>query len=90
MANRARADMVNIEAWADCINSSDIQYLVTSGYIYGYVGHETRTRFGLRPPDSFVDPSGEVIHMKSSFRTIKLTANARGDVSAQHEFLDTD
>lgn len=96
LADRARPDtvgmnrQVNIEAWADFINSPDIQHLVASGDMYGYVGHETRQRFGLRPPDSFVGPSGEVIYIKPSIRTIKLSANARGDVSAQHEFLDTE
>lgn len=96
LADRARPDSVgftrrvNIKAWVDFINSSDVQHVVDSGDMYGYIGHEIRARFGLRPPDSFVDQSGKVVYLEPAFRTIKLYANAKGDVSAQHEFLDTD
>ncbi|WP_199506846.1 MULTISPECIES: hypothetical protein [unclassified Psychrobacter] len=96
LSDRGRPDSVgmarrvNVKAWVDFINSSDVQHVVDSGDMYGYIGHEIRQRFGLRPPDSFVDQSGKVVYLEPAFRTIKLSANARGDVSAQHEFLDTD
>ena len=96
LSNRGRPDSigfkrdVNVKAWVDFINSSDVQHVVESGDMYGYIGHEIRQRFGLRPPDSFVDPSGKVVYIEPAFRTIKLSANEGGDVSAQHEFLDTD
>lgn len=82
---------VSIKSMVDRINASDTQELVASGDMYGYYGHELRGRFGMNPPDVWVNPeTGESIRLEPAIRTIKLSADNDGNVSAQHEFLDTD
>ena len=59
--------------------------------MYGYYGHELRGRFGMNPPDVWVNPdTGESIRLEPAIRTIKLSADNDGNVTHQEEFLDTD
>ena len=82
---------VSVQSMVDNINSSRTQELVNSGDLYGYYGHELRARFGMNPPDVWVNPNtNETIRIEPAIRTIKLSADASGNVSTQHEFLDTD
>lgn len=85
-----RSDM-NIQSMIDRINAPDTQELVASGDLYGYYGHELRARFGMNPPDVWVNPqTGENVRIEPALRTIKLSADNDGNVTTQHEFLDTD
>lgn len=84
-----RSDL-DIQSMVNRINAPDTQELVSSGDMYGYYGHETRARFGMNPPDSFVNDNGEVVIIKPAIRTIKLSANSNGDVTTQHEFMDNE
>lgn len=82
---------VSVQSMVDNINSSRTQELVNSGDMYGYYGHEIRARFGMNPPDVWINPkTNESIRIEPAIRTIKLSANSNGDVTTQHEFLDTD
>ncbi|WP_352309065.1 hypothetical protein [Psychrobacter sp. W2-37-MNA-CIBAN-0211] len=82
---------VSIQSMVERINASDTQELVASGDMYGYYGHELRGRFGMNPPDVWVNPeSGESIRLEPAIRTIKLSADNDGNVTHQEEFLDTD
>lgn len=84
-----RSDM-DIRSAIHHINSPAVQELVSSGDLFGYYGHEIRARFGMNPPDSWVNPNGETIRIEPAIRTVKLSADNEGNVSAQHEFLSTD
>lgn len=84
-----RSDM-DIRSAVNHINSPAVQELVGSGDLFGYYGHEIRARFGMNPPDSWVNPNGETIRIEPAIRTVKLSADNDGNVSAQHEFLGTD
>ncbi|WP_010197073.1 hypothetical protein [Psychrobacter sp. PAMC 21119] len=84
-----RSDM-DIRSAINHINSPGVQELVNSGDLFGYYGHEIRARFGMNPPDSWIGPNGETIRIEPAIRTIKLSADNDGNVSAKHEFLDTD
>ena len=82
---------VSIQSMVDSINSSRTQELVKSGDMYGYYGHEIRARFGMNPPDVWINPNtSESIRIEPAIRTIALSADNSGNVSTQHEFLDTD
>lgn len=82
---------INIQSMVNHINAAATQELVSSGDLFGYYGHELRARFGMRPPDSWVNPqTGESIRIEPALRTIKLSADNDGNVTSQHEFLDTD
>lgn len=85
-----RSDM-DIQSMVNRINAPDTQELVASGDMYGYYGHELRGRFGMNPPDVWVNPkTSETIRIEPALRTIKLSADNDGNVTSQHEFLDTD
>jgi hypothetical protein len=82
---------VDIKSMVDRINASDTQELVNSGDMFGYYGHELRGRFGMNPPDVWLNPNtGESIRIEPAIRTVKLSADNDGNVSHQQEFLDTD
>jgi len=85
-----RSDL-DIASMIERINAPDTQELVKNGDMFGYYGHETRARFGMNPPDVWVNPqTGENIRIEPAFRTIKLSASSDGTVTTQHEFLETD
>ena len=84
-----RSDL-DIQSAINQINSPKVQELVKSNDLYGYYGHEIRARFGMNPPDSWVNNNGETIRIEPAIRTISLSADNDGNVSAQHEFLGTD
>ncbi|MGP5192892.1 hypothetical protein ACTXJO_04540 [Psychrobacter celer] len=85
-----RSDM-NIQSMIERINAPDVQELVASGDLYGYYGHEVRARFGMNPPDVWLNPkTGENIRIEPALRTIELSADSDGNVTSRHEFLDTD
>lgn len=84
-----RSDL-DIRSAISHINSPKVQELVKSNDLYGYYGHEIRARFGMNPPDSWVNNNGETIRIEPAIRTISLSADSDGNVSAQHEFLGTD
>jgi hypothetical protein len=85
-----RSDM-DIRSMINQINSAATQELVQSGDLFGYNGHEIRARFGMNPPDKYVNPAtGSVINIEPAIRTVKLSADSDGNVTTQHEFLDTD
>ena len=85
-----RSDL-DIQSMVNRINAPDTQELVASGDMYGYYGHELRARFGMNPPDVWVNPNtGENVRIEPAIRTIKLSANNQGIVTTQHEFLETD
>lgn len=84
-----RSDM-DIQSAIARINSDDVQELVNSGDLFGYYGHETRARFGMTPPDSWVAPDGKTIRIEPAIRTISLSADNDGNISHEEEFLDTD
>lgn len=81
---------IDIQSMVDRINAPDVQELVSTGDMFGYYGHEIRGRFGMNPPDVWVSPNGESIRIEPAFRTIKFSADNDGNVTTQHEFLDTD
>jgi hypothetical protein len=83
-----RSDM-DIQSAINHINSASVQELVNSGDLFGYYGHETRARFGMSPPDSWVNSAGETVPIVPAIRTIKLSANSNGDVTHKAEFLNT-
>lgn len=81
---------LDIRSMVNQINSPATQELVQSGDLFGYNGHEIRARFGMNPPDKYVNPAtGAVINIEPAIRTIKLSADSDGNVTTQHEFLDT-
>lgn len=80
---------VDMQTIINHINSDETQELVRSGDLLGYYGHETRARFGLFPPDSFINEDGETIRIEPAFSTTMLSCTPDGDVSTQHEFLST-
>ena len=85
-----RSDL-DIRSAVNRINAPDVQELVSSGDLYGYYGHELRARFGMNPPDVWVNPqTGENIRIEPALRTIELSADNDGNVTTRHEFLDTD
>lgn len=85
-----RSDL-DIRSAVNRINAPDVQELVSSGDLYGYYGHELRARFGMNPPDVWVNPqTGENIRIEPALRTIELSADSDGNVTTRHEFLDTD
>lgn len=85
-----RSDL-DIQSTVNRINAPDVQELVKSGDMFGYYGHEVRARFGMNPPDVWVNPqTGESIRIEPALRTIQLSADSDGNVTTQHEFLDTD
>lgn len=85
-----RSDL-DIRSAVNRINALDVQELVSSGDLYGYYGHELRARFGMNPPDVWVNPqTGENIRIEPALRTIELSADNDGNVTTRHEFLDTD
>ncbi len=81
---------VDIRSVINAINSEQVQELVQSGDLMGYYGHEIRQRFGMNPPDTWVNPKGETVIITPAIRTISLNADNNGNVTAKHEFLDTD
>lgn len=81
---------VDIRSWINAINATHTQELVESGDMYGYYGHEIRQRFGVLPPDTFVNEAGETIRIEPAIRTIKLSADNEGNVTTQYEFMPTD
>ena len=85
-----RSDL-DIQSAINRINAPDTQELLKNGDMFGYYGHELRARFGMNPPDVWVNPStGDNIRIEPAIRTIQLSANSDGSVTTQHEFLDTD
>ena len=85
-----RSDL-DIQSMVNRINAPDVQELVKSGDMFGYYGHELRARFGMNPPDVWVNPqTGENIRIEPALRTIELSADSDGNVTTRHEFLDTD
>lgn len=82
---------IDIRSIVNRINAPDVQELVNSGDMYGYYGHEIRARFGMNPPDKWVNPkTGEIIRIEAALRTIELSADNDGNVSTRHEFMDTE
>ncbi|MDO5769902.1 MAG: hypothetical protein Q4P13_10380 [Psychrobacter sp.] len=82
---------LDIRSMVNVINSDAVQELVSSGDLFGYNGHEIRARFGMNPPDKYVNEvTGAVIRIEPAIRTVKLKADSSGNVTTQHEFLDTD
>lgn len=85
-----RSDL-DIRSMVNRINAPDVQELVNSGDMFGYYGHELRARFGMNPPDVWINPqTGESIRIEAALRTIELSADNDGNVTTRHEFLDTD
>lgn len=85
-----RSDL-DIRSMVNKINSPEVQELVSSGDLFGFNGHEIRARFGMYPPDQWVDEkTGRIIKIQPALRTIRLEADDDGNVVTQHEFLDTD
>ena len=80
---------VDIQSWINAINSPVAQELVNSGDMLGYYGHETRQRFGIMPPDTFVNDAGETIIIEPAIRTILQSADNDGNVTVQYEFMNT-
>lgn len=83
-----RSDL-DIQSAINHINSESVQELVKSGDLFGYYGHETRARFGMNPPDSWINSAGETVPIVPAIRTIKLFADSNGNVTHQDEFLST-
>ena len=85
-----RSDL-DIRSMVNCINAANTQELVKSGDLFGYYGHEVRARFGMNPPDKWVNPqTGEIIRIEPALRTIQLSADSDGNVTTKHEFMETD
>lgn len=85
-----RSDL-DIRSMVNCINAANTQELVKSGDLFGYYGHEVRARFGMNPPDKWVNPqTGEIIRIEPALRTIELSADGDGNVTTKHEFMETD
>lgn len=85
-----RSDL-DIQSAINRINAPDTQELLKNGDMFGYYGHELRARFGMNPPDVWVNPNtGDSIRIEPAIRTTQLSASNDGTITTQHEFLDTD
>jgi hypothetical protein len=78
----------NIEAFTRLVNGSKAQEAVKSGDMVGYLGHDIRRNFGLRPPEVALN-NGKLIPIEPAFTTCYLKAYADGTVEHQERFLDT-
>lgn len=72
------------------INSPQIQERVKKGDLTGFYGHWIRKKFGMQPKEGAIDPeTGKAIYFKPAIRTTYLSADDKGNVTHQTEFLDT-
>ena len=78
----------NIAAFTQLVNGHKCQEAVKSGDMVGYLGHDIRRNFGLRPPEVTID-NGQLIPIEPAFTTIYLKAHLDGTVEHQERFLDT-
>lgn len=75
---------------ARLINSAAIQERVKKGDLIGYYGHWIRKKFGMQPSEGAIDPdTGKAVIFNPAIRTTYLSADDKGNVTHQTQFLDT-
>lgn len=75
-------------ALARLINSPQVQESVKSGDIQGYLGHWPRVKFGMATQEGGV-LDGKAISLPLAVRAVHVSADEDGNITHQHEFLDT-
>lgn len=75
-------------ALAALINSPVTQERVKLGDIQGYFGHWPRVKFGMATTEGGI-LDGKAISLPLALRTIHLSADDKGNITHQAEFLDT-
>lgn len=78
----------NVEAFTRLINGEKVQEAVRNGDMVGYLGHDIRRNFGLRPPEVTMD-NGKIVPIEPAFTTCYIKAYPDGRVEHQERFLDT-
>lgn len=78
----------NVAALSRLVNGAAAQEAVRNGDMVGYLGHDIRRQFGLRPPEVALD-QGRLIPIEPAFTTVHLKAHDDGTIEHQARFLDT-
>lgn len=75
---------------ARLINSPRLQERVKKGDLTGFYGHWIRKKFGMQPKEGAIDnDTGKPVYFKPAIRTTHLSADDKGNITHQTEFLDT-
>lgn len=75
-------------ALAALINSPETQERVKLGDMQGYYGHWPRVKFGMATQEGGI-LDGKVISLPLAVRCTYLSADDKGNITHEHEFLDT-
>lgn len=75
-------------ALAALINGPEVQERVKHGDMQGYYGHWPRVKFGMATQEGGI-LDGKVISLPLAVRCTYLQCDAQGNVTHEHEFLDT-
>lgn len=78
----------DLEAISDAIMSRECQERVRNRDMIGYLGHWPRVRFGMAGAEGGI-ADGKAHAVEPAIVTVKLSANSRGDIEHQTEFLNT-
>lgn len=78
----------NVPAFTKLINGAKVQEAVKNGDLVGYLGHDIRRNFGLRPPEVTIN-NGKVVPIDPAFTTSYIKAFDDGTVEHKARFLDT-
>lgn len=78
----------NIEKLAKLINGYTVQEMVKKRDLVGYLGHDVRLQFGMRPPEMALNGK-EFVPIEPAFITTYVKCFDDGTVEHQAQFLDT-
>lgn len=78
----------NVQKFAALVNGARIQEMVQSRDLVGYLGHDVRRMFGIKPPESVID-GGQFVPIEPAFVTTYIHVDDDGTVEHRARFLDT-
>lgn len=78
----------NVAKLAQIVNGAAVQEMVKKRDLVGYLGHDVRRQFGLRPPEMALN-GNQFIPIEPAFVTTYIRILDDGTVEHQAQFLDT-
>lgn len=79
---------IDVKGLERLINGPQVQESVKLGDMQGYLGHWPRVKFGMHTQEGGV-LDGKVVSLPLAVRAVHLSADEDGNITHQHEFLDT-
>lgn len=89
MHNGVDRDDLDMDAMIRLIRSASVQERIRKRCIFGYYGHQLRGRYGLKVPETVIDPeTGKEVFLTPALVTIYLDVDDDGNVTHEQEFIN--